>query len=208
MTKLTPQNLLVEMLKHEKLDNFIQGEWIKDGKGCMWGCTMQSSEDAIEKACERYQIPLWLGHLAEAIFEGLSTEYSKSWPVDCIRAFCSYEGDTKIIEHELAILRLTPLAENNPTAASSINAVIDCHQKFIDGDLDIDWVNVRDAAKAVAASSEACSAALSADSAADSAKYSAEAVTYSAAYSAAWKIEAENLLSILRNKEVSHDNVY
>ena len=201
MTKLTPQHLLDEILKHEKLDNFIQGEWIKDGKGCMWGCTMQTETNAIEKACELYQIPLWLGYLAEAIFEGLNEEASKSWPVDCIRTFCNYEGDPETIKHELAILRLTPLAKNNPSVASPINEVIDCHQKFIAGDLDIPWVNVMQAAaRSSAARSAARSAAYSAAYSASSSAASSAAYSASSAYpaSAAWKTEANNLLLVMR----------
>ena len=212
MNKLTPNDLLEEMIEHARLDNFIQGVWIDDGKGCMWGCTMQTETDAIEKACELYQIPKWLGFLAEAIFEGLDIEDAKSWPVDCIKAFGEYEGDVERIKHELAILRLTPLAANNTSVSDAINGVIDCHKKFLASDLDIDWTSACEAAYSAASSaaySAASSAAYSAAESAAAADSAAQSAGYVAAYSAAWsadsggssepwRLEADNLLKFLR----------
>ena len=191
MNQLTPQHLVTEMIEHAHLDNFIQGTWIDNdtGKGCMWGCTMQSDNNAIEKACQLYNIPLWLGYLSEAIFEGLSVEDAKKWPVDCIEAFCEYEGDAENIKHEIAILRLTTLAENNPSVANEINGIIVCHQQYLNGDLDIDW----EAAELAALAALAARSALSARSAALSAALAARS---------SWKLEAGNLLKVLRNKGV------
>jgi len=259
MNQLTPQHLVTEMIEHAHLDNFIQSTWIDNdtGKGCMWGCTMQSDNNAIERACQLYNIPLWLGYLSEAIFEGLSVEDAKKWPVDCIEAFCEYEGDAENIKHEIAILRLTTLAENNPSVANEINGIIVCHQQYLNGDLDIDWqaaelaaelaaladlsaaelaalaaaaaaanlaaaesaysarsaaLSAAESAALAAASDSADLSALSARSAALSAAELAALAANSAARSAlaaalaaarsSWKLEAGNLLKVLRNKGV------
>ncbi|MFB3057361.1 MAG: hypothetical protein ACE1ZQ_09405, partial [Ignavibacteriaceae bacterium] len=85
---------LIEKLKHHQdLDTFLQGQWLTDEKvegngfkGCFYGCTMQTSVDAILKFSNKYSVDLWFCMLTENIFEGLPVEESKTFPLECIQA--------------------------------------------------------------------------------------------------------------------------
>ena len=84
---------LVKQLKyHQKIDAFIQGEWLTNVKaegngfkGCFYGCTMQTADEPRKKFSEKYNIPLWYCYLTETIFEGLPQEEAKSFPVESIQ---------------------------------------------------------------------------------------------------------------------------
>src|SRR5688500_18587778 len=84
---------LVKKLKHhQKLDTFIQGTWLTDEKvdgngfkGCFYGCTMQTIENPLGKFSEKYQIDPWYVHITEKIFEGLTPEEAKTFPLKSIQ---------------------------------------------------------------------------------------------------------------------------
>ncbi len=80
------QEVLAELQAHYEADNFIQGFVYWDGrKGCAVGCLLKSGNH-IEYE-ERFGIPVYLAHLEDAIFEGLSLADSKNWPLRFMSAF-------------------------------------------------------------------------------------------------------------------------
>ena len=91
--KKLKQELIKKLQHHQDLDAFIQGEWLdtisgktEDDtfKGCFYGCTMQTTEDPIEKFSEKYNIDLWYCYLTEKIFEGLPRGEYEKFPLQSI----------------------------------------------------------------------------------------------------------------------------
>ena len=91
--KALKQELIKKLQHHQDLDAFIQGEWLdtisgktEDDtfKGCFYGCTMQTTENPIEKFSEKYDIDLWYCYLTEKIFEGLPKGEYEKFPLESI----------------------------------------------------------------------------------------------------------------------------
>jgi hypothetical protein len=87
---ITKTQFVKEMKLHAKLDNFLKGTYNKGEKGCAVGCSIKSINKlrnitvdcSSHKAYETYLgIPEWLALLEDRLFERVSLEYSKSWPV-------------------------------------------------------------------------------------------------------------------------------
>ena len=182
----TINDLLIEMREHQKADRLTQGQWWENGKGCFYGCAMQTAVDPIERACEKYNMPLWIGYWSEAVFEGLSKEDALIFPVDFLEKLCAFKGDTEKLKHNLAVKRLTVLSNKNKGAVkAAIDSIISLHKNY-DAAFNSAWSAARSAARS-AAEAAARSAAWSAWSAAESAAWSAaESAARSAAESADW----------------------
>ena len=215
-------NELLEIMKeHQKLDRLVQGNWLSDEevqgsyRGCFFGCAMQTSNNAIKKACEKYGLPLWIGYWSESVFEGLEVEDAVKWPVQLLEALINFSGDTEKLMHDLAIKRLTNLLHTkNQEVNSAIELVIDYHknpdeQKRIAAEsaacsVRSAWSAACSALSALsAAESAACSAcsAESAESASESAlsaAWSAWHAAGSVARSAVWSAEKDYMLELLR----------
>jgi len=78
---------------HQKHDRFVQGEWIKSGRkkagmhrGCFFGCMMQTSNSVLSEASEQMNLPPWIIHVSEKIFEGLSKEEAVLFPLKLLKA--------------------------------------------------------------------------------------------------------------------------
>jgi len=129
------------MQAHQDADDFIQGSWFDEesGKGCFFGCAMQTENNPLEQAIEDMKLPAWLVYLAEEIHEGLPREDAKKWPLTLCKAI-PVDVDIEMIQCELSILRLTKLADKNPSVADECNRVIQCCKSFIGGESDIDWL--------------------------------------------------------------------
>lgn len=92
--------------KHKEMDNILQGTAWKNGKGCAVGCTLENYDHS------RYPIelglPEWLARLEDAIFEGLSVEKAKEWPLLFLESIPVGVCVEKV-KHQLAIKRLDRL---------------------------------------------------------------------------------------------------
>lgn len=63
---------------HIEADNLIRGTGWKHGKGCAVGCTFEYYDHA--RAARETNVPEWLWHLEDTLFEGMSLEKSRTWP--------------------------------------------------------------------------------------------------------------------------------
>ena len=202
----TKDHWLAIMQEHLKADRLIRGSWTKDEdangifKGCFFGCAMQTGNNPLGKAVKAMNLPDWLIRLSEKIYEGLPESDHLDWPVKFLQAI-PVETELYKVRHQLAILRLTSLADKNPSVSEAINQVITYHENIVSdqfGD-EAAWSAARSAARSAAwsaAESAAESAAWSAEeSAARSAAWSA---ARSAAWSAAESAEAKNLIDLLK----------
>ena len=191
---------LKTMQQHAEADRFVQGVWMRDKdddgifRGCFFGCAAQSYKHPIETICHLWDMPLWLGHLSETIFENLPAREAKKWPVQLLEALVDAPEDFnfKRLECEININRLSILAENNPSVSDVINLCIDCWRQRLVGDTDIDWESAELAAEFAAAIPPAAraAAARSAAESAESAAEFAEPAAAAAAESAVWAVWA------------------
>ena len=179
--------LLTQLKHHEKLDAFVQGEWLRksegkiDGngfKGCFYGCTMQTEEKPLTKFSEKYNIDLWYVYVTEKIFEGLPKGESKKFPYESISILpigvdinkIKSMFHCKVLESQLAFCK------NNKPVTEAIKL---CMELF-----SVPYNEISESA--------AESAAWSAESAAESAAWSADSAwsAASSAESAAWSAES------------------
>lgn len=86
---ITKQELLGVLKSHQKADNFVKGKYWEYGKGCSVGCALESftgNTSDHSKFEELFGIPIVIARLNDGIFEGLSEEDSKWWPVAFVEA--------------------------------------------------------------------------------------------------------------------------
>ena len=198
--KETADKWIAEMEEHQRLDEYAQGDWFDTDTrvGCFYGCNMQTSERALEKAIVSMKLPPWLVYLSEKIFEGLPSEEAKTFPVRLIKAI-PINTDIESVRHKLAISRLSKLKDNcnNDEVNSAIDMVISCHRSPLNSDWSAAesaaWSAAESAAWSAAESAAWSAAESAAKSAAKSAAWSAE----SAAEPAAWSAESNLLIKLL-----------
>ncbi len=201
------------MLEHQEFDRIIQGNWLsgKDDsgifRGCFFGCAMQTDILPLEKAIVTMNLPSWLIHLAERIFEGLPAEEAKLFPVQLIDAIPTDTDLTGVEcdQHISRLDRLLNLSGLPDNAISAINGVKDCWMHRLGGapESDIPWSKAAEARAALwsAKAAEARAALWSAkaaeeEEAAYAALWSARAEEEEEA-EAAWKVERDTLISLL-----------
>ena len=192
---------LIELKKHQELDDFIQGEWLTDHKndlgefkGCFYGCTMQIDSEPILKFSEKYNIDLWYCHLTEKIFEGLPEEEAHLFPYQSIEKI-PLGFDFNNFKSQFFKANLTKQKEW-VTDENVIKILDKCIELFKVPFNEISKSEARSAANSAwsaadsaadsaswAAANSARSAANSAWSAANSAAESAESAGWSAGYS-------------------------
>jgi hypothetical protein len=214
------QKYVNRMQAHIDADELIRGIGYENGRGCAIGGTLNKYEH--EGFPKELGLPVWLAHLADFIFENLPDDKYSTFPLKLLQAI-PIGVDVEPVRHRLAILRLTPLAEANPSVREVIISIITLHQRALANNppTDDEWSAARSAAYSAARSaadsaarSAAYSAAWSADSAAYRPAYSAAwSAAYSAAWSAAWSAarsadsaarssaitkEAQNLILLLK----------
>jgi hypothetical protein len=209
------------MQAHQDADRLIQDIWLYEGKGCFFGCAMQTDVSALDKAIKEMQLPAWLVYLSESIFEGLPQEEAIAFPVQLLKAI---PHDTEIIEamHKIAIKRLEPLIRepNGEEVNTAIQQVIDYHKNTDRTederhlvhlaansavDLGVDYAAYLAVHSAVhsAAANRAYSAVrsagcLAASLAARSARSAVRLAASSAAEAEAWQKERDNLIAALK----------
>jgi hypothetical protein len=173
MNILQKETWIKEMQEHQDMDSLVQGQWFSNGKGCFFGCAMQTKEGALEKAAQAMGLPFWIVGLAEVIFEGLEREEALKFPVEFLKAI-PVDTDLEIVKHKIAVLRLYDL----PHQRDEITDVINILKRVIEGEevTADEW----SAAEAAVAWS------------------SVEWLAADAERSAFWKVERDNLIKTLK----------
>jgi len=169
------QEVLAELKAHYEADNFIQGDYWDGKKGCAVGCLLKSGNH-IEYE-ERFGIPVYLAHLEDAIFEGLSLADSKNWPLRFMSAFevgKDYSGVVWDFLRWLLLDFLLPQIKNQgkiyDDVRTSIKGVADVLEKDT---ADVAYADADAAARAAAYAADAAYA------------YAARTAARTAAYAAA-----------------------
>jgi hypothetical protein len=94
---ITKTEFVRELKKHQKADDFIRGTYFNStsGKGCAVGCSLESVS-RLKKLKFSFNdhtlyekhlgIPEWLARVEDTLFEGMTEERSKTWPVEFAQA--------------------------------------------------------------------------------------------------------------------------
>ncbi len=183
-------------LEHQEADRFIQGEWIKEDskingffKGCFFGCMTQTSDNTLEEASNQLQIPLWLVHVSENIFEGLESKDSLTFPVELLKAIpCNNDLDKVWRKWNKSVLTdQLSFVEKNSEQEKAINQCIDLFN--MDKITESAMSAARSASRSAARSASRSAARSALRSASRSAAWSADSAAWSAD-SAAWSAES------------------
>ena len=79
------EKYVARMDEHIKADELIRGVgFSSEGKGCAVGCTLNDYNHS--KYPYELGVPEWLGRLEDALFEGMSLEKSKTFPLLFLQA--------------------------------------------------------------------------------------------------------------------------
>jgi len=195
--------LIIQLENHYNADEIIKGQYWEHGKGCAIGCILHSN---IHKDLEKIGIPEWLGYLIDHLFEGLSNNQSKKFPIKFIKSISVGFDNWILLYHKLCVYFLTDIikTEKDKKVIKVIADIITLHIKVLKGDIKSNlleksaaWSTAESAAWSAAAWSAesaatvaaSASATWSAKSAAKSAEWSAKSAAWSATKSATGSAE-------------------
>ncbi|MDP9195189.1 MAG: hypothetical protein M3O22_00195, partial [Pseudomonadota bacterium] len=138
----TKTSALARAQAHYDADNYIQGVFWEDGKGCSVGCMVHEYKEKTDtnwhEATEPlYGIPRSLSFLQDRIFEGLPAEKSKEWTVRFFRAIPEGADLSMATSRLMYWLMSDPdmvLKQADVTGAKTINAVADLYRRRLGGD--------------------------------------------------------------------------
>jgi hypothetical protein len=147
---------LARVRRHQKADAIIQhyGYW-KGGRGCGVGCTIHSDQHSAYET--ELGIPEQLAHLEDALFEGMSTERSKTWPGEFLAAIKPGADLSKVTARFVIWAGIDPeygivnLAQSDAERAV-VREVCAMYQHIIDGGTvaQNEWLDAENRALAVA----------------------------------------------------------
>lgn len=193
------------MARHASADNFIQGRYWEDGKGCHLGCLMESSDPHEEVA--EIGIDPRLSYLMDAIFEGLTNKEAKEFAANTI-AKTPVGVDTTIVYAKFMVWLMKRVSRHTAPRSDqrkAIATVRKLYERFIKGDQPQveEWGSAGSAAGSAsftAGSAGSASSASSASFAAGSASSAARSASFaagSAADSVEYTLMARQLHRIL-----------
>ena len=82
--KAVKEKYLARVKNHAEADEIVKGIYWENGKGCAIGCTVHSdNHNAFET---ELGIPEWIARCSDTLFEGMSNERSKKWPIEFLKA--------------------------------------------------------------------------------------------------------------------------
>ncbi len=191
---ITKSQFVNEMKLHQKLDQFIKGSYQVKNKGCAIGCGIMSINklSKVQELTNNHStyekhlgIPEWLARAEDTIFEGVSVERSKLWPVEFSEAINVAADLNEVkVPFIIFILEQTLLIQQknlkqNKAQSNVIKSCIRAIKQMIKaqrlGSEDL----IRSAAR-YAARSAARYAAESAESTRSAARFAAESARYAA----------------------------
>ena len=191
---------IARMRAHQEADELIRGTYWEGGKGCAIGCTVHSDDHGAYET--ELGMPEWLAHLEDKIFEGMTIEDSRRFPLDLLSTIPVGFAEWDRLYHEFCAYVLRDICWFDrtvfPDVAAAVDAIVHLHEQMTESD-DQAWSAARLTAELAAesvAASVAHSAARSAWSAAHSAARSA---ALAAAWSASWLMTEATAYSTARS---------
>ena len=185
------EKLIADAIERKESGLFKQGEWlqketVKNGVfcGCMHGCMTQKDNNVLSESSNYMQWPLWLTHLSEKIFDGLSPDDCGDFVIDLMRAV-PVSTDISVVQSDVEIARMIRLKDKFKDLSDIFDQVVEAWEILKSGD-NSEARSVAEAAEELAESAEesARSAGRSVEEYARSAAESARSAARSAAWSA------------------------
>ena len=141
------------MQAHQEADELIHGIYWEGGKGCAIGCTVHSDDHGAYET--ELGMPEWFAHLEDTIFEGMSVEVSRRFPLDLLSAIPIGLAAWDRLYHEFYAYVLRDVCEFDrveyPDVAAAVDAVIRLHERWTKTDEQA-WNAARVAARMAAES--------------------------------------------------------
>jgi len=78
------EKYLTRLKAHAAADEFVKGTYWQNGKGCAVGCTIHGYDHQAYEL--ELGLPVWLAHLEDALFERMSNEKAKQFPIRFLSA--------------------------------------------------------------------------------------------------------------------------
>jgi hypothetical protein len=149
------------MQAHIAADELVRGARWNDGKGCAIGCTLNKYN---HKAYEtELGLPEWLAILEDEIFENVSVEYSKDFPLRFLQAI-PVGADAGGVGRSFSLFvvkSVRPFALPDKGVLKAVDRVIELFER-VDEVSEGEWKSARRAASAVSVAASAVSVAASA----------------------------------------------
>ena len=149
---------------HSEADEIIKGRYWENGKGCAVGCTLHSGDHSSYE--DELGLPRIIARLEDRIFEGMSNEKAKEFPLKFLEAV-PVGADTSMVFHKFmhwllvdkdnGVIKFT----ENEKAKQAIQSVADTFKRTINGEIVShgEWLEVRNAANAAASAANAAASA-------------------------------------------------
>jgi len=235
---ISKEEFVNEMKGHAKSDRLLRGRYWENGKGCAVGCGIESinhlkglklDHEEHSDFEEHLGWPEWFTRLEDTLFENVTPERSKTWPVEIAEAV--NEGadleKTKVpiivmlLEHTLVSMGKCVFdREKNPDVVKALEKSKKSVLLMIEAQKSGDKEQVKAARSAAhsaahsathsaarsAAHSAAYSAAYSAAHFADSAHSAAHSAAYSAAHSAAHFADSAHSAAYSAARSAAYDH--
>ena len=128
------QKYVNRMKNHIKADELVRGIGFEDCKGCAVGCTLDNYN---HKSYEtELGLPEWLARLEDTIFEGMSEEKSKQFPLLLLQSITPGANLDKTY-HKFCKYVLTEFADDcgEEPVRKAIEMVLSQHEKAIKGEI-------------------------------------------------------------------------
>jgi hypothetical protein len=202
-------DLITEVLKHQELDQIIQGTYGKENgiwKGCAVGCSIHSLNKIRNKNYaygdhsvyeKEFGVPRMIARLSDKIFEGLDASEAKRFPLGFWNAVQIGKNLDPVWRKFLVWLLVDENdgvikhAKRNQTKEAITNVANLIQRSILEKITSEEFLAVRRAARAADAAAYASAAAYAASAAAYAAADAADAAADAAAYAAADAADAD-----------------
>ncbi len=212
------QRYVARVQRHQLHDQIVQGQYWENGKGCAVGCTLHTSSGEHARYETELGIPRVIAYLQDRIFEGLSNEEAKEFPLAFLKAIPVGADLSRVIaiflrwllvDDEAGVIRFC--MGGTREAVERVGAL---YTRMLGGETITlsEWRQARSAADAADAYAAAYAAAADAAAAAYAyadAAYAAAAYAYAAAAAARKKHFAamrDMLLKLLQDAPVAEES--
>ena len=183
--KKVKEKYIARVKAHAEADEIIKGKYWQGGKGCAVGCTVHS--DSHRSYETELGIPRVIARLEDRIFEGMSNDQAKDFPLKFLEAI-NVGADLSLVWYKFLVWLLDDPTEGVgryiKREKPAFDKAVANYKKIIEGESIslAEWIEIRDeswrernAAHAATAAADATADAYAAAHAADAATYAAHA---------------------------------